>query len=274
MSIQTQYKIYNNKWTLWFLTFWSVLRSKLQAPVIRHTTFNQHWIKIDSTSWRWISSDSMLIQHYVCRVFLYRFSRTEYKHSFSFSYQLPHNPSNSFLLEAILFEKGSNNENGSFFPWQCGNLLSESEQRVLNYSLFVINWILTSQSRNFPGCKLPVWSTTSSRDNAVMMTSDFCVLTSTSLSKYFFTNNEFFGFSDLFAEESQYLIVFLPWMIVVNSRGSVGQMWFYFAVWSDTVHALCLPAPWIKLVVFGKEHFTFLLYQNLLGNLRNLCLEF
>ena len=34
-SACTPVHFYNNKWTLWFLTFWSVLRSKLQAPVIQ-----------------------------------------------------------------------------------------------------------------------------------------------------------------------------------------------------------------------------------------------
>ena len=33
-SACTPVHFYNNKWTLWFLTFWSVLRSKLQAPVV------------------------------------------------------------------------------------------------------------------------------------------------------------------------------------------------------------------------------------------------
>ena len=33
-SACTPVHFYNNKWTLWFLTFWSVSRSKLQAPVL------------------------------------------------------------------------------------------------------------------------------------------------------------------------------------------------------------------------------------------------
>ena len=53
-SACTPVHFYNNKWTLWFLTFWSVLRSKLQAPVVNLTTLflgrlrppNQYFVHI------------------------------------------------------------------------------------------------------------------------------------------------------------------------------------------------------------------------------------